>query len=334
MKHLQTCIKSFFILVFCVVEVGSAQQNNTSVDVYELVENWPKFPKGFSIGQPSGLGMDSQGNLIVFHRANAVAGDTTLNKIQVNTLLKINAETGEVIKEWGANLFCWPHGLTVDKDDNIWITDVLLHQVFKFDAEGNLLFTLGEEGIPGADKNHFNKPTDVAIAEDGSFYVGDGYGNSRIVKFSAAGDYIFEWGEKGTGKGQFNTPHSLDIDKDGNVVVADRDNFRIQIFSAEGKFLEEKRNLDDAQVHAVNVDQNNNALFSVDYLKKGSQIFGSNINKFNNELKIDHQWGRDGDYNGPVCRYHDIEIGSDGAIYVVDLLNYHIQKFKRINNTD
>lgn len=89
------------------------------------------------------------------------------------------------------------HGLTVDKENNVWVTDVALHQIFKFSHEGKLLMKLGVAKTPGNDSIHFNLPTDVAVANDGSFYVSDGYGNSRVVKFSKEGKYIFEWGEKG-----------------------------------------------------------------------------------------------------------------------------------------
>ena len=87
-----------------------------------------------------------------------------------------------------------PHGLEVDREDNIWVSDVGLHQVIKFDPLGNQVMIIGEKNKPGSDENHFNLPTDIAVAKDGSFYVSDGYGNSRIIKFSKNGDYLFEWG--------------------------------------------------------------------------------------------------------------------------------------------
>ena len=99
--------------------------------------------------------------------------------------------------------------------------------------------TLGERGVPGADAAHFNLPTDVAVLADGSFYVSDGYKNTRVVKFTADGKYDFEWGGKGAGQGQFNLPHGVAVDATGRVIVCDRTNSRLQVFDPRGKFLTE-----------------------------------------------------------------------------------------------
>lgn len=109
----------------------------------------------------------------------------------------------------------------------------------KFDHQGKLLMKIGAAGVAGDDSLHFNRPTDVAVASDGSIYVSDGYRNSRVVKFSAAGKYLYAWGVKGSGPGQFDLPHGLDLDGEGNVYVADRENSRIQIFSPSGRFIRE-----------------------------------------------------------------------------------------------
>jgi len=312
--------------------VKAQEQTNTSSDgKYILVEDWPESSIRSNMGQPSGLGIDREGNLIVFHRADAIDSSDPKRLISKNTMLKIDTHSGEVLKEWGDGLFCWPHGLNVDKDGNIWVTDVGLHQVFKFDENGVLLMKLGVTGEAGSDTMHFNKPTDVAVAEDGSFYVSDGYGNSRVVKFSPSGKFMFQWGEKGTGEGQFNIPHSIDLDGDGNVIVADRNNARIQKFDAKGNFLEEWRNEVGANVYAIKAAFTKGGLFAVDYRVEndGAQILGSNIIQFDSDFNVVNQQGRIGAYDGPVCRYHDIEIDEAGNIYVVDLLENRIQKFER-----
>src|SRR5262249_23653610 len=113
------------------------------------------------------------------------------------------------------------------------------HQVLKFDAEGKLLLTLGKKGEPGADRDHFDRPTDVAVAPEGDFYVSDGYGNSRVVYFSKEGKYLGQQGKKGKGPGEFNLPHAICLDGKGRIYVGDRENGRIQVFDTSGKVLDQ-----------------------------------------------------------------------------------------------
>ena len=116
--------------------------------------------------------------------------------ISGKTILEIDNQTGKLVNSWGDHFFVMPHGLTVDAQDNVWVTDVELHQVFKFSHEGRLLMTLGEAWVGGNDAAHFNRPTGIAVALDGSFFVSDGYGNSRVVKFSPDGKYSVRMGCK------------------------------------------------------------------------------------------------------------------------------------------
>ncbi|HEX2536092.1 MAG TPA: peptidyl-alpha-hydroxyglycine alpha-amidating lyase family protein, partial [Chitinophagaceae bacterium] len=197
---------------------------------YTLVEHWPVIPDSLVLGNPVGLGIDTARNIVVLHRAERVwplMGSMPHEPIRGKTVWIIDREKGTLLHSWGGHRFIMPHGLNVDHENNIWITDVGLHQVFKFDHSGKLLMTLGEAGVQGSDRLHFNKPTDVAVAADGSFYVSDGYGNSRIVQFSPEGNYLREWGKKGSGEGEFNIPHALCLDGRGTVYVADRKNNRI-----------------------------------------------------------------------------------------------------------
>jgi streptogramin lyase len=140
-----------------------------------------------------------------------------------------------------------PHGLKVDRDGNLWVTDGRGkggkgHQVFKFNPGGQVLMTLGKAGVAGDGPDTFNSPSDVLIAPNGDIFVADGHGgntNARIVKFSSDGKFIKAWGKKGAGPGEFNVPHRLAMDSQGRLFVADRANSRIQIFDQDGKFLAE-----------------------------------------------------------------------------------------------
>jgi peptidylamidoglycolate lyase len=308
-------------------ELQRESQNN---DAYILVEDWPKLSEGMVLGNPTGLGIDADNNILVFHRAGRVWQEPMPeDNIQENTIVTINKLTGEILKSWGADLFIMPHGLEVDNENNVWVTDVALHQVFKFSPEGNLLMALGEATVPGNDAEHFNLPTDVAVADDGSFYVSDGYGNSRVVKFSKEGTYLFEWGTFGDKPGEFNTPHGIDLDKYGNVYVADRENNRIQKFDADGNFLAVWQNKITEQLYSVTIDNANNHLFGIDYMTVNDTIVkGSDIFRFDLDINLQIQFGRTGFYDGPISRYHDILVDDEGSIYVGDILGNTVQKFR------
>jgi len=303
---------------------------------YEWVNNWLHLPDGYAMGTPTGLGIDSSGHIFIFSRAGREW--TTLmpvpsTPISGKTIHEIDAATGELIHSWGDHFFVMPHGLTVDINDNIWVTDVALHQVFKFNHQGRLLMTLGEAEKAGKDSAHFNMPTGVAVAKDGSFYVSDGYGNSRVVKFSAEGKYLFEWGTKGRGGGEFDIPHAIELDDRGNVYVADRENGRIQVFDSNGTFLREAAHKSFGNLCSIVFDKKEKQIIAVDDLTsfaiehKGSDIIfidsaGTSFTRF----------GRSGAYNGPRCWYHDVAIDKDGNIYVADLLNGIVQKFENKHN--
>lgn len=306
------------------------KKESKNQDSYVLVEDWPKLPEDLVLGNPTGLGIDSENNILVFHRASRVWQEPMPeDKIQENTILTLNKQTGEILKSWGADLFIMPHGLEVDKENNVWVTDVALHQIFKFSSDGNLLLTLGEAKVPGNDAEHFNLPTDIAVSNDGSFYVSDGYGNSRVVKFSKEGEYLFEWGTFGNKQGEFNTPHGIDLDNNGNVYVADRENNRIQKFDAEGSFITVWQNKITEQLYSVTIDNQNDHLFGIDYMTVNDTIVkGSDIFRFDLNTNLQMQFGRTGFYDGPISRYHDIQIDYEGSIYVGDILGNKVQKFR------
>ena len=327
----------FFLIALLILgckdsEKIKPEQESKESDSYVLVNDWPKLPDNFTLGSPTGLGLDSEGNIIAFHRSGRTWDTdiiTDLSLIGENTISTIKATTGEILKSWGKNLFIMPHGLEVDKEDNIWVTDCGLHQVFKFDSNGNLLMTLGEAKVSGNDSQHFDLPTDVAVTADGSFYVSDGYGNSRVIKFSKDGRYLYEWGKFGNKQGEFNIPHGIDLDNEGNVYVADRENNRIQKFDAKGNFIAVWQNKISEQLYSVTIDNKKNHLFGIDYMTVNDTIVkGSDIFRFDLNTNLQMQFGRTGFYDGPISRYHDIQIDDEGSIYVGDILGNRIQKFK------
>ncbi|XP_039561623.1 peptidyl-glycine alpha-amidating monooxygenase isoform X7 [Passer montanus] len=223
--------------------------------IEEAVE-WPGLD--LKLGQVSGLALDPENNLVVFHRGDHVWDENSfdskfvyqqrgLGPIEQNTIIVLNPSNAKLLHSTGKNIFYLPHGLSVDKNGNYWVTDVALHQVFKLGAnDKEPLLILGVPLQPGSDKNHFCQPTDVAVDPiTGSIYVSDGYCNSRIIQFSPNGVYLMQWGEEtslGRSRpGQFYIPHSLALIPDlSQLCVADRENGRIQCFRLEtGEFTRE-----------------------------------------------------------------------------------------------
>ena len=206
---------------------------------YELVENWAQLPDGMVWGQVIAVDTDQAGNLIALHRCSS---DTCVGQSEP-PLLKFNP-SGELLMSWGEGLLVWPHGLDIDADGNIWVTDGR-HEggkgevIFKFSPDGEVLMTIGTPGISGDGPYTFDGVCDVVVAANGNIFVADGHVNNRVVKYSAAGRFLMAWGQAGTGPGEFDMPHSIDIDSQGRVFVADRGNNRVQIFDQEGRYLDE-----------------------------------------------------------------------------------------------
>jgi sugar lactone lactonase YvrE len=200
---------------------------------YRQVDNWAQLPEGMKWGQVISVDGDANGNVWVFHRGEP-------------PLLEFDP-SGKLLKSYGEGMFVQPHGLFIDREGFIWVTDGRGkdgkgQQVFKFNTEGKVLLTLGTAGVAGDGPNTFNAPSDIAIAENGDIFVADGHGgatNARVVKFSKDGKFIKAWGTKGSGPGEFNIPHTIAFDSRGRVFIGDRGNNRIQIFDQDGKFLEE-----------------------------------------------------------------------------------------------
>ena len=221
---------------------------------YRTVDGWAKLPDGRPWGAVGKLVMDPDG----LHLWAIVRCSATEHKRFGNECLDSNLDpilqfdlNGNVVKSFGGGMFIWPHGMDVDRQGNVWVTDAVApkktppgtrgHQVVKFSPDGKVLLTLGTPGVPGIGPNSFNAPCDVVVATTGDIFVADGHsfdaGNNRIVKFSKDGKFIKAWGQTGYAPGEFRMPHAIAIDSRDRVFVADRGNNRIQIFDQEGKFL-------------------------------------------------------------------------------------------------
>jgi len=296
---------------------------------YEEVKDWPKLPAGVHLGEVPGVDVDAKGHVFVFHRPGRgfEPGATTL--LNEPAVLEIDADSGKLIASWGANTFLVPHGITIDGADNIWLTDVALQQVFKFSHDGRRLLTLGEARVGGWDGMHFNQPTDIAIRSDGSFYVSDGYVNSRVARFDRDGGFLDEWGKKGSGNAEFSNPHGLAFGPGGDVLVADRENSRIQIFDGGGA--------GNRQCHGA---KEKRRVFGVPVDAAGAFYVGVRRADYepatNGVLKLDRDWrtvasigfGAAGD---PVFNaVHDLAIARDGTIYVAETRTKRVVKLRPV----
>ena len=217
---------------------------NSQPNPFRTVENWFKLPAGRMWGSTSAVDVDRDGTSIwVAERCGA---NTCAGKMDP-PILKFD-QSGTLVKSFGGGMFVFPHGIAVDKDGNIWVTDGQGrdgkgHQVFKFSPDGEVLMTLGKAGVAGDGPDTFNQPDDVAIAPNGDIFVSDGHtpamGNARVIKFTKDGKFIKQWGRHGSGPGEFEVPHALAFDSRGRLFVGDRANNRIQIFDQDGNFIDQ-----------------------------------------------------------------------------------------------
>lgn len=299
-----------------------------AVDRYEIVRGWPELPPGEILGQATGVDVDSKGNVWVFHRAGREWSEPfPVEPIGRPTVWVFDGRSGQLLKSWGTNTFVMPHGLTIDRDDNLWLTDVGRHQVFKFAPDGRQLLVLGEARVPGDDARHFDMPTDVAIAEDGSFFVSDGYGNSRVLHFAADGKLIKTWGTKGTGPGEFDLPHGIAIDDRGRVLVADRSNARVQVFEQSGRFLAQWQGTDLGRPYAAAAGQKNRVFIADGGDQPEVPPDRAGVAVVDADGQLVTRFGRFGNYDGQFRLAHDVAVARDGAVYVVDAWGQRVQKF-------
>ena len=258
------------------------------------IGNWATLPEGRAWGSTAGLDMDqTDGHVWGYERCGSgSAGGPGVNcdSNPVAPIFKFDRHTGEVLANFGAGVMVTPHGIHTDAEGNVWVTDFSVNdagtkgpQVHKFSADGELLMSLGTAGQAGSEPGQLNQPIDVIVAPDGNIFVADGHAGQnlttdaqmdearaagltgRIVKFSANGEYILEWGEIGTDHGQFRTPHAMEFDAQGRLWVADRGNHRLEIFDQEGNYLESRYQYgrisdlyitDDQMVYAIDSESN------------------------------------------------------------------------------
>ena len=319
------------VLQGCVLVLVVVQGQPASGQVTEYTEApaWPDpatsaagTPAAWNLGQVSGVATSANGYILVLHRG-------------AQPILLFDSG-GRFVRTWGDGLFsngkvvgiapgdrvagqsgytavygpagchaCGAHAVRVDADGNIWVVDAPGHVVYKMNPQGRVLMELGSKGVSGTSRNTFNLPTDVGFAPNGDLYVSDGYGNARVVKYTADGQYLLEWGRRGTGPGEFGLPHNLVVDAAGRVYVTDRDNQRVQVFGPEGRFLSEWADIGG-----------NSALFMT--IGEDQQIWtGGTLRNLDGEATATLPGGNGG---------HGMTQTPDGEVFVAQLAG-RVQKF-------
>jgi len=293
--------------------LDSKEPTNDAPNRYTTVEHWAKLPDGRKMGSTSAVDIDRDGTSVwVAERcgANGCLDPQTREVKKMDVVFKFDAN-GNVLKSFGSGMFVAPHGIYVDKDDNIWITDyqdnapptargrgerraaiqpgsqdppagaTVGHQVFKFSPEGKLLMTIGKAG-GAAEPECCYQPNDVIVAKNGDIFVAQGHGAGKdiVFKFDKNGKPIKHWGHYGTGPGEFDQPHSLAFDSKGRLYVADRNNNRIQIFDQDGNYISELHQW--SRPSGIFIDRHDN-LYSAD---SESESVSQNHNGWHRGMRV------------------------------------------------
>ena len=293
---------------------------------YEAHDHWAQLPPGWSFNEVVGVATDSRDRVFVFNRGE-------------HPVIVFDRE-GKFLRSWGEGSIVRAHGIHIGPDDAVYLSDDLDHTVCKFTANGKLVQMLGthgrasDTGCKNSDyrtiqrvAGPFNQPTNLALSPDGSMYITDGYGNARVHKFSPDGGLILSWGEPGDGPGQFQLPHGIAVDRDARVYVADRENSRVQIFDAAGKFITEWRDL--ARPTEVFIDRNDTVYVSEIGFRCGlfpgvvapPNAAGSSVAILSRDGKLLCRWGGGPDpcATGNFFAAHDVWADSHGDLYVSEV---------------
>jgi DNA-binding beta-propeller fold protein YncE len=293
---------------------------------YVVDPTWPQKPDDFGWDQTPGVTVDSEDHIYVFTRTDPA--------------VRVYKTDGSLLRTWTVEDSNGAHFIRIGPTGNVWAANIKSQTIRKYTPEGKLLLTLGEPGRAGADRGHFDKPTDMVVLPSGDIFVSDGYGNRRIVHFDAEGKYVNEWGQAGTKPGQFALPHSIVADSRGRLYVADRENARIQVFNTKGKLLAVWNNLitpwglwmskdDDIWVcgSSVKKKEGGNALA---ILPPEDQLVMKLNRKGKVLLRVPLQMTTDPPgKRGELNWVHGIALDSQGNLYLTDIQGHRAQKFVR-----
>ena len=281
---------------------------------YVYVPDAITLPAGSKMGAAAAVAFDARGHIYVLTRG-------------AQAFFEFD-ENGAFVRSFGDAMFTRSHGLKIDRDGNLWATDVGAHTVVKLNPAGQVLLTIGTKGQAGewneaAGMRLLNQPNDIAIGPNGDVFVAQGHtpgakGDARVLKFDKDGKFLTQWGGKGTEPGKFQVAHGLGIDPQGNLWVADRENQRIQVFTPAGGFVREMKfaGLPCSLVIGPQM------VFMVNGF--AGQIVQMDLNG-----KVQAVMGKPGTGPGEFGEAHVMAMSPKGEIFVADSVNATLQKFVR-----
>jgi peptidylamidoglycolate lyase len=327
---------------------------------YDVVTGWPQnyCGAGHVIGSTGGIWAESPDRVYIFNRGclpelkesrgvadsfipsrNASGYDMSqkdpARHPRWDHVLNIVNRDGKLIESWDQHnkMFVRPHRVLqnpYDPEKHVWLIDDGAHAIYKFSNDGKkLVQTIGTPMTPGDDQTHFNRPTDIAWLPDGTFYVSDGYVNTRVVKFDKNGKFIMTWGQKGnepteTRPGYMNTVHAIAVDKNKRIYISDRANSRIQVFDENGKFLDAWPNIRRPYSILLSEDQH---LWVTDGITQ-------KVLKYDLNGRLLYSWGTFGTIPGGFWGVHQFHVDNEGNLYTADVHVGRPQKFRPKKGAD
>jgi len=307
------CLCASVACFVALLVVGMRAQSEPPALPYQAAQDPFRLPDGATFGPVASVAINSKGNIFVYNRGP-------------HPLMEFGPD-GRFVRFLAEGLIQRAHGLRIDREDNIWITDVAAHVVLKLNPQGRVMLILGAQGATG-DFNAafkfplFSEPTDVAFGLAGEIYVSEGHGGkiARVRKFDRQGNFVKSWGQKGTKPGEFSLAHSIVVDRNGLVYVTDRENGRIQIFDADGTFLKSWTFTGHPNGLGIGRD-------GFLYVTDGN---AGKVLKVDFEGRVLGAIGSLGKGNGQFGEAHWVELDSDRNIYIGDVFNWRVQKFSPV----
>jgi hypothetical protein len=297
--------------------------------IYDVDPSWPKKPADFVWKAMPGIAVDADDNIWIFTRSTPP--------------VQIYRPDGTFVRAWGGDFIGTAHHIKIGRDGTVWLTDIKRHVVRQCTPDGQVLRTLGTLDEPGDDEAHFDKPTDVVVTPAGDIFVADGYGNNRIMHFDKDGKFVKQWGQLGVGPGDFSLPHAITVDSRGRLLIADRNNARIQIYSQDGTLLDSWANVivpwgfwntaDDTMIWVCGSTPQPWAVDKKYPLAPlGCPPKDQVLMRFDLDGRVRQTWSvpkgeDDHEQPGDLNWVHALAVDSQGNIYAGDIIGKRAQKF-------